>query len=577
MASGLTRQRVPAPTGGIDRRSDPTKIPADKAFDIYNFLTGHPSKLRLRGPLVTLFETTGSPFYAVGAKPVGDHSVYTAIAFNEHALVSGHTSAGTDTLYGRQAVVPNAPNHMFRVNTLTKTIDDLTATLAVAPTPSAVMPSNSFVRLGPRTYARALPTSATASFAYNGVTLYDHALLSWDGSTALPVAYANAPKATIDVESYARRLWTLGGKPPGGGSFEPNTLFFSDPIDDNTALPDTTAAWQDDVTGLTNRIVLDVTDQNDVPVAIVKINAGLAIFKRNSTYLLRGTSPSTFLLTRASASIGCLSAGSVVPYGDGCMFMAEQGFTYFDGSEFTNMSADVEPLIRPEFERQIAGNYTSYYPAIELPNQYILVSTSAGDLLLHVPTRSWVRTNIQTGQLPVLRIGSRAFRVGNDFVSLDYVTNPETADFSALTSGRSFLEDLVAAAGTGITGSVTTRSLELAGYADKAQLHRVVVDHAVVTEVVDGLLMGSFAVFPLGTQNPSALATATIFNDETWLGLPHEYVARGRTVLDVFQEAEAVYVTVSFGRVSYTGTPRGFPVELRDIVVEYTVTRQSRG
>ncbi len=77
----------------------------------------------------------------------------------------------------------------------------------------------------------------------------------WDGGATAIVTQTNAPHQFKDLQVHAKRLFVLGGTVPGTSTPVVNggrTLFYSDANPAaNLAL---TASWQDDVSGLTNRI-----------------------------------------------------------------------------------------------------------------------------------------------------------------------------------------------------------------------------------------------------------------------------------------------------------------------------------
>ena len=179
-------------------------------------------------------------------------------------------------------------------------------------------------------------TSANAPCDFNSVSLggksyalaSSNGVIRWDGTAVAPTQCTNSPTInSVHLAVHLQRLFVF---------ISDHTLTWTDTVDASKDL-NLLASWQDDASGLTNSITVGGDDGDD-PIAIASLGRSLAIFKRRSTYLLRGDTPSSFTLQRVAADIGCVDAGSVLSYDNGVFFLSDNGFYFYDGVEFKHLS-----------------------------------------------------------------------------------------------------------------------------------------------------------------------------------------------------------------------------------------------
>ncbi len=153
----------------------------------------------------------------------------------------------------------------------------------------------------------------------------------------VPTILANAPNGAYDVKGYLSRIWLLGGidTPGAGTTHSCTTLFFTNPIVSGGG--SSTSDWQDSISGLTNQIVMD-RDTSDPGVALAIVRNGLIILRRTSTWLLRGTTSTTFVLAPVNRQVGCIDARSVVETASGVYFLSREGLMFTDGVNVKNVS-----------------------------------------------------------------------------------------------------------------------------------------------------------------------------------------------------------------------------------------------
>jgi hypothetical protein len=152
-------------------------------------------------------------------------------------------------------------------------------------------------------------------------------LRRWNGATTV-VGLTNGPTSPIDVTTHLSRLFTID---------RDNNLSWSDQGGSPANL---TAEWSDDVSGLTNLIV--VGDSNDRARGLGHVGKQLAILKDRSIWLLAGLTPSSFSVQRITNEWGCVSRESIVDLNDGVFFLSERGMAFHDGAQTVDVSGDIQ-------------------------------------------------------------------------------------------------------------------------------------------------------------------------------------------------------------------------------------------
>jgi len=173
----------------------------------------------------------------------------------------------------------------------------------------------------------------------NGHTLVH----SYDGTTLATVA--TSPEI-LYIAFHRDRLYGTGD------SSNPNTLYYSDIGDP--------ATWD------TAGNVFQVRENDgDVSTGIAPMQDFLAVYKKNSIWMLAGNSDSDFSLFQVSASIGCDAPKSLVAYENLHYFLDRTGVYVFNGSQLTNISEKIQPVLddipRTELTTAVAVVYNRQY------------------------------------------------------------------------------------------------------------------------------------------------------------------------------------------------------------------------
>jgi hypothetical protein len=195
-------------------------------------------------------------------------------------------------------------------------------------------------------------------------------LLRWPGGAVVPssLSSAVAPVGACDVTAHLERVWVMGATLAGAGGV--NSVMWS--IPGGTSAVAAATDWQDAVSGLFNQIIVGATDDDDL-VAFGKAARSLVIFKKRSTYVLTGQTPSTFQVQRFSSQIGCLDRDSVCSFNDGTYFLSDRGLMYFDGAQMIEVSKPIRSEIQYAIRRnQLFSPYT-YYSVGDLGNGCLMV------------------------------------------------------------------------------------------------------------------------------------------------------------------------------------------------------------
>lgn len=436
--SGIEGITLPVPTGGYDTDTGIEDLGSLRAPRAHNVLLGRKGVLPMRGPITEQIEFDSTP---AGCAIVG------RMVYGDNVMIGRREPSATATrdpwvAHYRKAAASSelsltaSASRPARVNLIAKSAS-LWSVLVASSTPG---PSST--RVGGKVYG--IQYYNLTSVLYNGGYHWLTQLQRWDGTSAAPTAYTNAPRGAQAVKSHYTRLFVLGGRnPDGSGTLQPNSLWFSDPIA-GSDLPDTVAAWQNDASGLVNQIQVDADDVNDFGVALAKVGDDLAIFKRQSIYVLRGYSPDTFVLRPFSKSVGCIDPRSVVEFDDGCYFMSEHGYMWFDGSQIVPVAEHLRSdqlalALEMVGDHGVDGGYCN---AHHLGENYLMLNIGRNPLesvdvteplysaMMYIPDGSWTTfsSGLLVGDMPIMgdRTLSREFLVDEGKVYLaTTLTAPE--------------------------------------------------------------------------------------------------------------------------------------------------------
>lgn len=429
---------LPAPVGGYDTETAVEDMPLERAPLVHNFLLGSLGALVVRGPITNQITVNG----ASSRKPVG---VWT---FQDKMLIGYRDAPATvqtrDTWVAPYRKAPTEATLAVGILTAVH-VDLLTGTVTnVAITNQGGVPGPAHTRIAGKVYG--ISFAGISNTNEQGGWLALTSIARWDGTTAQPTVYTNAPRGAQDIAAHFQRIFVLGGRNPDNtGLVRQNTLWFTDPLT-NADLPDTLVAWQDNTSGLTNQIEIDADDPSDHGVALAKVGDALAIFKRHSLYLLKGYGTDTFSLRPYSTKIGCIDPRSVVEFGEGVFFMSEFGFMWFDGTDIVPVADHVrsDQLFKALAAVGDTGVDGGYCTANIMGDSYIMVNIGEADsatalgtpavptysAYMHIPTRAWATFNsaLLEGTKPLLggRSQTREFLMDAHTVYLtDNLTTPE--------------------------------------------------------------------------------------------------------------------------------------------------------
>lgn len=493
------RQVSPAPYLGIDE-GPPDLIPPTKASEVINWLTGIPGKLCMRGPTFTLGAALGSTTFR--GRP--HHWTFNNVVLTAFAKLRSAETLPTTTKNERFPLRPPGGEGDL--------VGYQSSIVSGALTPVAYADQNNvpgprYTRLGGFVYGFAQSGTAVVT-TVGGAIVPVRRMITWDGSAAVSTrTTAVSPSSGVDICSYLNRLFVLGGAPAASTTIEPNSLFWSDP---GGAPAGAVTEWQDDVSGLINRIVVGDDDQNDIAVGLASLPNALVIFKERSIWTMTGQTPTTWTLKRVVAGVGCQDANSIVEVNDRIYFLGQDGFYTFDGVGVARISDPVSVLgTTNQMQRDLRWGATTVdnYVRGELIGDdrimwvYGIPSVSGVGVtktfVYHIPSQSWAYFTMMTAPSGLAYLEDGAVwawptRVADSVVSwsrylLDYNDvshlwqngNQQLFDLSQLSRRypTNPYYDYTTTSGASIPASVQSRLQSLAGPGDQAQLHRFVFDY----------------------------------------------------------------------------------------------------
>lgn len=390
-----------------------------------------------------------------------------------------HTPAASEMILD----VEGEDTGAYHVNLLTGAVTSL------APLAANKSPLRRYALVGTRVWAGTDPAPA-------GNMIY------WDGGAVAPTVApaATCPQGITDLIYHAERLFVITeysaaiGAGSGGG---PNTVVYTNPGGPST-VPVATD-WTDPVSGLINQLVVG-GPQDDLLTAFGRAGRDLVIFKKRGTWILSGSGSSNFTLRQVSDRVGCIDANSVVNINDGCFFLSDRGYHWFDGGQMTEVSLPIAATMRDALRRNVArsfepptgytrlpAGYETVIDAAYVSNNYlaltILRSNATAPLspsvdfsgLYDIARGAWIELSsgafgIVNQPLQFLAVGERRLVwTGRGLVYIDDITDPGMFDGTDLALDGTIVP---------ITAIVRTRLARLGLPTNKSQLHRVLVDYA---------------------------------------------------------------------------------------------------
>lgn len=475
----MTVLDVTIPDLGMDTDTVSHLVNKRKAPLIQNFLMDRPGILPMRGPLAET--TTWNNGASIG--------LFGNWVHNDKVLISKLTSSALATrdywvAPYRRATAAN----QLRIGTLSSFIADLETDVVSGAMVGAISPGIRGAPSGNYVYGPEGYTGTTIT--QDGYVYQDRWIVVWDVGAGTVFGLLNSPHAAQDAKVHYQRLFVLGGVAVGGTRIEFNSLYWSDPLPAAASLPDVAGSWQDDVSGLVNRIVIGAETPLDFGVALAHVGENLLILKRHSMWMLYGTSPSNFVVKQVDNEVGCIDPRSVVEYNGGVYFMSERGFMFYDGSRVVSASAGLTSSLNANALKQVGsrGVDGGYCRATLLGDGYILVTTgSVGSVslttaadtaawLFYAPTGAW--SQFTSGAVPWVVTGGRT--VNHSWMMSDqklfkanYLFRPDAAPFAR--RGYDSIDNNVTR--FVIPSRWTTRALALAAPMSRAQVQRVMLEY----------------------------------------------------------------------------------------------------
>lgn len=398
MAASFNTSWHPAPTSGECSSLPPDLLQPTQARRLRNFLVHHPGRIVPRGniggaqfsvPSGTIDRADFGQILSLGVADdliVASYRAPTAVAKVDpwRAPINRATSAG-DMATGSD------DGGALDVRTGT-----FTPILGVA---QLSIQGPSICRVDQALYTATFGGTATLVNGYYD-TLNAVRKVAIGGSG---VVLTNGPRFVRAVFSHYGRVFAAGARRPGGSDYDPSQIFYTIP-GGSTVLTDVATDWQDPVTGELNRVAVGAANDGDFVVGFGRAAGHLLIFKRNSIWILYGTSPANFTLRQLRTQSGCVDFRSIVVADEGTYFASQLGYELFDGNSFRLLSEPVSDVWLPLSNAGVAGGTVThaFIKADALPNGYIYVAhgvdshvsgavdgTTRG-WLLHRPSGAWV-------------------------------------------------------------------------------------------------------------------------------------------------------------------------------------------
>lgn len=462
----LKTQTIPSPWGGYDTETTDGQLAANKCRLLKNMLPGRPGKAVLRGPIRRPRDTDSG---AAGASTTFSGGW----VFGDTLL---HADMDTNPVgYMVTDWVPNTPTLSTKVNP---------ASLNVGLYPFHARGGDfvyGYTAGTPGASGQPAPNRRTSGGSSSAT---DARLLRWNGGSNAAdfVLYTatTGPVGAVDIRTFLNRIFILGGSVPGTTTPVYTTrLYWSADLGTGTS-PLTDAASSFQSSGVVNQIVLEGTS-NDYGVGMAILNGRLVILRRQSTYMMTGTSPENFIV-RKIAGVGCVDPGSILEWDNGVYFISDTGLVFFDGSS-------IDP-ISPPISGELAANSWQGSTASEVSiarvssEHFMLAATGTTRKcwLYHVPSRSWSEvtadTNVIAGAAPrkVMRVTNFPLVFDGTYLyDSSFVTLPEAAD--AITQAGRDANPRVGGDKV-IPGELLTRTFRLSAPEDASQLSRALLDYA---------------------------------------------------------------------------------------------------
>lgn len=371
--------------------------------------------------------------------------------------------------------------------------------------------------------------------------------------------------------------------------FEPNTLLWSV---QGGPIVDEEESWKDEVSGLTNRIIVGDDDQNDFGVALAVVNQTLLIFKRHSIWALYGSSPSTFQVRNLTTERGCIDPNSVYEDDGTVYFFSQHGFEQFNGSEFNLVDEPIANITRPiaQYHAGEKGLHTATtdYGRIKVSyagNDYLFLSIAGqgpntGTLTgeswagyMHTKTGNWAEfsTSAWSSQgvpLYVDNTGSVPWAWdGRQINPMTFLTDPWSAD----SAGNAQVDVNLATTKSAIPAKYWSDRVPLSSPGYTTQFHRFLFDYRFPNGGSDSGATNGWYVTLFKSKSSEEAIPETQVPGQAQLSST-SYLNGRRWEKDVFDEATDCRVQVEWK----SSTLDVKLAEVYDTSIELSVARQRR-
>lgn len=409
----------PAPTRGEAPDLAPDRLDSRQARSLRNYLIHHPDRIvprgKIGGPTAltdtgTLVDTTnGGTLLAVGVA--------------DDTMIATYRAPSATPLVDYWRVPINRPTNAADLAqpslgaTAGRSVDLATGTVTDIATASATSVFGpSITRCDQSLYSASFGGVSTA--IATGVAPLNAIRKVAIGGAG--VVLTNGPRFVQTVFTHYGRVWAAAARQPGGSDYDTSQIFYTIP-GGTTALTDVVTDWQDPVTGDLQRIAVGAANDGDFVVGFGRTRDGLlVIFKRNSVWVLGGTSPSNFWLRQIRTQSGCVDFRSICVADEGTYFASQLGYELFTGDSFQLVSEPVSDTWLALSNAGVASGTVNhaYIRADAAPNGYIHLSLGTDPIvansddgtskawLFHRPTGGWI--DMQTA-ITSLKLGSGGY------------------------------------------------------------------------------------------------------------------------------------------------------------------------
>lgn len=402
-------------------------------------------------------------------------------------------------------------------------------------------------------------------------------LMRWDGTAVnpTPIAVAVAPSSGTDLIAHAERLF-VGGSVVGGVGGD-HTIHFSD-VGGPAALALTD--WQDDVTGLTNQIIVgSIVDSDDIFVGFGRAGRDLVIFKTRSVWVLTGTGAASFAVRRFSDTVGCVDSSTIESVNDVCYFLSDQGLMMFDGARIISVSDDIRTTMLGAVLNPTTGAAASNLHCKYISRSMLMMNatgqshngavvTSVGQLsaLFDTNTRTWTSFLTNGTTLPpcaLIRCFGKTFVFDSrNLYRVDSIAQPSSDTLRTPADGKDVIMGTTAA----IPARFYSRLVKLASPPERSQLHRLLIDYKFRFATGTDSTTGDAWTVALVAGDGTTLTTYQVPGQ----GSTTAYLYRRRDSQEIFQECVDYQL-----RVSWLGAATSLiSAEIYDATVEFQSSHQ---